>query len=97
MPEHFIAFWNVENLFDVENSPDRPDYLQTQLAGELEGWSASVLSAKIARLAEIIAAMNDSKGPDALGVCVCLLLALAIKAAVANAASASPISILFIS
>jgi len=69
MPEHFIAFWNVENLFDVENSAHRPDRLQSQLAGELKGWTEGVLRTKIARLAEVISAMNGGKGPDVLGVC----------------------------
>ena len=26
MTEYFIAWWNVENLFDVENSTTRPEY-----------------------------------------------------------------------
>lgn len=69
MHNHFIAFWNLENLFDVENSAHRPEYLQSQLAGELAGWSATVLNKKLTRLAEIIKLMNDGAGPDILGVC----------------------------
>ena len=43
MPSYYIAFWNVENLFDVDGSPARPDWLQRALARELAGWDAEVL------------------------------------------------------
>ena len=69
MPEHYIAFWNVENLFDVENAPNRSEKLQKQLAGELEGWTEDVLKEKVSRLAEVISALNGGRGPDVLGVC----------------------------
>ncbi len=69
MDEHFIAFWNLENLFDVSTSADRPDYLKTKLKGELKGWTATVLKKKIVQLAKIIVQMNDGLGPDILGVC----------------------------
>lgn len=69
MPEYYIAFWNLENLFDVENSPERPEWLQSQLRTELAGWSDEVLDLKIGQLAKIIRQMNDGLGPDVLGVC----------------------------
>lgn len=69
MPDHYIAFWNLENLFDIERSSDRPDYLKAQLKKELEGWTAAVLSKKISQLNTIIAQMNGGAGPDILGVC----------------------------
>jgi len=69
MEEHFIGFWNVENLFDVVNSSDRPDYLQKQLKSELKGWTATVLKTKITQLVEIVSKMNDGAGPDILGIC----------------------------
>lgn len=31
MDQHYIAWWNLENLFDVEDSPDRPEWLASQL------------------------------------------------------------------
>ena len=37
MPDHFVAFWNVENLFDVQDSPRRSDKLQRTLKNELDG------------------------------------------------------------
>ena len=69
MNNHFIAWWNVENLFDVENSRNRPEYLASQLANELKGWTAEVLDKKIAQLAWVIKQMNGGQGPDILGVC----------------------------
>jgi len=34
-----IAWWNVENLFDVQNSAQRPEWLQKALNRELNGWN----------------------------------------------------------
>lgn len=58
MDQHFIARWNLENLFDVEGSLSRPDYLATRLASELKDWTAEVLAKKIAQLAWVIKQMN---------------------------------------
>lgn len=69
MTDHYIAFWNLENLFDVDGSAARPDWLQQRLAGELAGWDAQVLARKIDRLAHIITQLNGGAGPDLLGVC----------------------------
>jgi hypothetical protein len=67
--EYFIAWWNVENLFDIEDSPDRSDKLQKLLKKELKGWDTQVLEKKLEQLSKIIHRMNDGKGPDILGVC----------------------------
>jgi len=40
--ESNIAFWNVENLFERRNDPNRPPELQSRLAGELQSWTAAV-------------------------------------------------------
>ena len=69
MTDHYIAFWNLENLFDIENSTDRPAWFQKTIKGELKGWNATVLKKKIACLKSIIELMNDGQGPDVLGVC----------------------------
>jgi len=66
---HFIGFWNLENLFDISSSSERPDYLKERLRKELEGWTAAILKKKIAQLVKIIMQMNDGRGPDILGVC----------------------------
>lgn len=67
--EHFIYWWNLENLFDVANSKDRPDWLQKKIKRELKGWTATVLNKKIANIASILQKMNNGLGPDILGVC----------------------------
>ncbi len=69
MSTHYFAWWNVENLFDVEQADSRPAWLQKQLASEPRGWTAAVLGKKIAQLASVIQRMNDGRGPDLLGVC----------------------------
>ena len=67
--EYFIAWWNLENLFDVANSTDRPEWLQKKLKSELVGWNNTVLNNKLKQLALIISQMNNNNGPDLLGVC----------------------------
>lgn len=67
--EYFIAWWNLENLFDIANSNDRSEWLQKKLKSELVGWNTAVLDAKLKQLASIISQMNDNNGPDLLGVC----------------------------
>ena len=69
MPDYYIAFWNLENLFDINNSPRRSDKLQRTLKSELSKWSTPVLNRKIRQLASIIRQMNHGRGPDILGVC----------------------------
>lgn len=69
MEQHQIYWWNLENLFDIENSPDRPAWLQKTLASELKGWTQSVLDKKIDNLSNIICQFNDDKGADIMGIC----------------------------
>ena len=68
MQQHFMSFWNVENLFDIENSPRRGDKLQRAIGKDLKGWDVSKLSRKIGQLSKIIQMMNHGQGPDILGV-----------------------------
>lgn len=69
MNQYQIYWWNLENLFDREDSPDRPDWLQKSLAKELKGWTQEVLDKKIENLSRIIMQFNSGNGPDILGVC----------------------------
>ena len=69
MEQYFIAWWNLENLFDVENSTQRSDRLKEILKEELMGWNDEVLNKKISQLAKVVSKMNDGNGPDILGVC----------------------------
>jgi predicted extracellular nuclease len=69
MPDrHFIAFWNLENLFDTEDAP-RSGGLDRRLAADLKGWTDAVLDQKVAQLARAIQAMDGGSGPGILGVC----------------------------
>ncbi|MCD9195321.1 endonuclease/exonuclease/phosphatase family protein [Streptomyces albireticuli] len=69
MASLYISWWNVENLFDEENSPRRSEKLARVLAGDIQGWTPELRDRKISQLASVIAKMNDGKGPDLLGVC----------------------------
>ena len=67
--DYYFAWWNLENLFDLEDSPRRPAWLQQRLASELRNWNAAVLDTKLNQIARIVARLNAARGPDILGVC----------------------------
>ncbi len=69
MTNHFIAWWNLENLFDIENSKDRPLWLENHLKNYLKGWTQTLLDKKLANQSRIINGMNNGAGPDIIGVC----------------------------
>jgi len=70
MPQQYhLAFWNLENLFDVEGSPRRSEKLTRVLGNAIIGWTQQLLERKIAQLASVIRRMNSGRGPDLLGVC----------------------------
>lgn len=64
----FVAFWNVENLFDVE-SADRPEKLRKLIGKDIAGWDETLLGSKLSQLSKVIRSMNSGAGPDILGVC----------------------------
>lgn len=63
----YLAFWNLENLFDIIDDPliNDESFLPD---GELE-WTEDRLDKKMYNLARVIRMMNDYRGPDILGVC----------------------------
>jgi len=67
--QYHLAFWNLENLFDVENSPRRTDKVARVLGRSINGWTQELLDRKISQLASVIQQMNGNRGPDLLGVC----------------------------
>ncbi|MEM8554748.1 MAG: endonuclease/exonuclease/phosphatase family protein [Pseudomonadota bacterium] len=69
MPEHFIAFWNVENLFGPEDHPHREERIASRIRSDLVGWDRAMYDRKCAQLSDIIAGMDTGSGPDILGVC----------------------------
>ncbi len=66
--QYFIAFWNLENLFDIEASPRRSDKIQRALGASIKDWTQDKLNRKVQQLASIIRQMNGGRGPDLLGV-----------------------------
>jgi hypothetical protein len=60
-----IAFWNLENLFDITASPIAADLEFTPA----DGWNQAAMEAKINNLAEVINLMHGGQGPDLLGIC----------------------------
>ena len=71
MGEFFIAWWNLENLYDVMDWDERARKVQniSSLKENLDNWNDATLEKKLEQLAEIIKEMNGGKGPDFLGVC----------------------------
>jgi hypothetical protein len=66
---YYVAWWNLENLFDEEGSPQRSEKLARALGKSIVGWTPALRDAKIAQLASAIAQLNGGAGPDLLGVC----------------------------
>jgi len=69
MNAYYFMWWNVENLFDIVNSPRRTKKLERILKNELKGWTQDILDLKINQLSKIISKVNESQGPDILGLC----------------------------
>lgn len=63
----FVAFWNLENLFDTIDDPQKNDesFLPD---GDME-WTNDHLDKKMYNLSRIIRMMNNGNGPDIMGVC----------------------------
>ncbi|MDQ3761815.1 MAG: endonuclease/exonuclease/phosphatase [Actinomycetota bacterium] len=66
---YYIAWWNVENLFDEENSPRRTDKVARALGKSIVGWTPALRDRKINQLTSVIVRMNAGNGPDLLGIC----------------------------
>ncbi len=62
----FVANWNMENLFDTVDDPNKDDEWFTP--SSQINWNEEKLEHKLANLARVIKYMNNGKGPDILGV-----------------------------
>lgn len=60
-----VAFWNLQNLFDIEISAIAADLEFTPV----NGWDRNAFESKVRNLAEVIRLMFDGHGPDLLGIC----------------------------
>ena len=67
--QYYVAWWNVENLFDSVNSPRRTEKLKRTLGKSLTGWTTTLRDRKIRQLLDVIESLNNGAGPDLLGVC----------------------------
>jgi hypothetical protein len=65
--ETFIAFWNVENLFDTIDDPNIEGDEEFTPTGPNK-WTEERLAIKLTNLAKVISKMNGGRGPDGLGL-----------------------------
>jgi endonuclease/exonuclease/phosphatase family metal-dependent hydrolase len=66
--EFYVASWNVQNLFDLEDDPD------VELDEEFtpdgpRHWTGERLERKLSNLASVIRKMHGGRGPEVLGLC----------------------------
>jgi endonuclease/exonuclease/phosphatase family metal-dependent hydrolase len=66
--EFYIAGWNVENLFDLEDDPN-VELDEDFTPSSPKKWTKERLEIKLKNLSEAIGKMNGGKGPDLLGLC----------------------------
>ena len=45
--DYYLAWWNLENLFDEENSPRRTDKVARVFKNDIAGWTLGLLNRKI--------------------------------------------------
>jgi len=69
--DYYVAWWNVENLFDEENAPleRRTDKVFRAIRSDIAGWTPERRDRKVRQLASVVAQMNSGAGPDVLGIC----------------------------
>ena len=47
---YYVAWWNLENLFDEENSPRRTEKVARVIANDIAGWTPALRDRKVAQL-----------------------------------------------
>lgn len=62
-----VAFWNLENLFDTIDDPNKND--NEFLPESTKQWNEERLVRKFYNLSRVIRSMNGGNGPDILGIC----------------------------
>ncbi len=62
----FVAFWNIENLFDTIDDPKTED--EEFLPSGAKQWTEERLDKKMYNLARVFKTMNDGKAPDVIGI-----------------------------
>jgi endonuclease/exonuclease/phosphatase family metal-dependent hydrolase len=66
--ELFVAFWNVENLFDTVDDPATEGDEEFTPSADKK-WTQTRLGIKLSNLSRVICDMNEQRGPDILGLC----------------------------
>jgi endonuclease/exonuclease/phosphatase family metal-dependent hydrolase len=66
--EFYVAGWNVENLFDLEDDP-KVEFDEDFTPNSPKKWTKERLAIKLKNLSDAIGKMNGGKGPDVLGLC----------------------------
>ncbi|MCI0335462.1 MAG: endonuclease/exonuclease/phosphatase family protein [Planctomycetes bacterium] len=66
--EFYVAGWNVENLFDLQDDPE-VEYDEDFTPQSPKKWTKERLEIKLKNLADAIGKMNNGNGPDVLGLC----------------------------
>jgi acid phosphatase len=62
-----FGFWNVENLFDLDDDPTVEGDEEFTADGP-KNWNQQRLDTKLRNLARIVSRMNSGRGPDVLGL-----------------------------
>ncbi|NQU51010.1 MAG: endonuclease/exonuclease/phosphatase family protein, partial [Bacteroidetes bacterium] len=62
-----VAFYNVENLFDLEDEPGKNDDEFTP--GNNKKWTAKRYQTKIDTLARVLSSINENELPELIGLC----------------------------
>lgn len=63
----YVAFYNLENLFDTEDDPETDD--SEFLSDSPKEWNQERLDRKMYNIARVIRSMNNNEGPDVIGIC----------------------------
>jgi predicted extracellular nuclease len=63
----FVAFWNVENLFDPLDDPKKDD--AEFLPDGSKEWTWDRFEKKLYNISRVIRSMNENSGPDIIGLC----------------------------
>lgn len=62
-----IAFYNVENLFDTIDAPEKRD--EEWLPDSAKGWNTERYQKKLNDLSNVLASLLDTNMPDIIGLC----------------------------
>lgn len=62
-----IAFYNVENLFDLKDDPEKKDEEFTPNGNKK--WTAKRYQVKLDTLARVLSSINDNELPEIIGLC----------------------------